>query len=384
MKIALGMIAKSINSDVEILRFVENAERNGHKLDCVIAVYALRLDPRVEDSIRKKIPFFPININNPDYCLNRFRERGISGKTTRMLLECPVQTTRGVLPYGFNRTVAVVDAIVREVDVLFFVDSDVAPAVLKETEEGLYIEDVDFFGEHLNHINNGSQVTTGEYSGYNILPCAHFDGMDDLLAGVQKSDMLEYWQTSDTHRCLATEPQERIPKPCTKILGGNVAISTSSFSILPTFFSSYYMVDDELFLCRGEDTVLGLEIARNGIVCTDIGLNPLHDTYSRFPDEPDLRGDPSVQERFYYACTGWVGRNPFLNYLRGTDKQSVRESQREHLERGLSALSEYTSFPKYNSVIRNFDVSWDNLERYVSEYNQVLEAWDEFRKAFLA
>jgi len=380
MKIALGMIVKSLDSDAEILRFLDNAEKYGHKLECVITAYALKLDPRVENNINKRIPFYPVNINDPRYCLEEFRRRGISETTTKTLLKCPVDTSRGVVPYGFNRMIVTIEAILRGADILFFVDSDVVPSVLKKTKDGLAIEDVDFFGAHLEHIKAGAQVTTGEYSGYNILPPATFEGMEDLLKGLQKADMNRYWQNSGDHRCLALQPDEITPKPCTKILGGNTAIKTTSFSTLPPFFSSHYMLDGEMYLCRGEDTVLGLEIGRSGMICTDIGLNPLHDTYSTYPAEPDLRGDPVVQGRFYYACTGWVGRNPFLNYLHDKDLKSVRESQRDSLERGLGALSAYASYPRYKTVIRNFDESWDNLGRYINEYEQVLEAWEEFRK----
>ena len=380
MKIALGMIVKSLDSDAEILRFLDNAEKYGHKLECVITAYALKLDPRVENNINKRIPFYPVNINDPRYCLEEFRRRGISETTTKTLLNCPVDTSRGVVPYGFNRMIVTIEAILRGADILFFVDSDVVPSVLKKTKDGLAIEDVDFFGAHLEHIKAGAQVTTGEYSGYNILPPATFEGMEDLLKGLQKADMNRYWQNSGDHRCLALQPDEITPKPCTKILGGNTAIKTTSFSTLPPFFSSHYMLDGEMYLCRGEDTVLGLEIGRSGMICTDIGLNPLHDTYSTYPAEPDLRGDPVVQGRFYYACTGWVGRNPFLNYLHDKDLKSVRESQRDSLERGLGALSAYASYPRYKTVIRNFDESWDNLGRYINEYEQVLEAWEEFRK----
>jgi len=380
MKTALGMIIRSLDSDAELLRFVENAERHGRKLDCVIAAYTLRLDPQVEQSLKRKIPFFAIDINNPAYCREELRRRGASEGTVRTLLDCPVDTRRGIVPYGFNRTVVTVEAILRGMDVLFFVDSDVVPSVLVQTPEGLAIEDADFFGAHLEHIGAGAAVTTGEYSGYNILPPATFDGMDDLLHGLQKADMLEYWRSSHTHRCLTVQAHERVSKPCTKILGGNTAIRLSAFSALPPFFSSFYSLDDELFLCRGEDTVLGLEIERSGIVCTDIGFNPLHDTYSGFPSEPNLREDPAIQERFYYACTGWVGRNPFLNQMRGADLQVVRESQRERLEKGLSALAAYTANEGFHSVLRNFDESWNSVGRYLSEYNQVLEAWEEFRR----
>ena len=383
MRIALGMIVRSLDSDTELLRFIDNAQKHGHKLDCVIVAYALRLDPRVEQSINERVPFFPININDPGYAREEFRRRGISTKAAMALLQCPVDTSRGIVPYGFNRTAVVIEAILREIDVLFFVDSDIAPTVLVQTEVGLKTEDVDFFGAHLKYISTGAQITTSEYSGYNILPPAVFDGMEDLLEGLQKADMLDYWKSSDIHKCLAIQPPEPEIKPCTKILGGNIAIKTGAFKVLPPFFSSYYMSSGEMFLCRGEDTVLGLEIRKSRIVCTDIGLNPLHDTYYTHPHEPDLQKDPEVQRRFYYACTGWVGRNPFLNYLHDADTDQVREYQRERLVSGLGALSDYTSNPKFHSVITNFDESWGSLGRYINEYEQVLEAWQEIRKKAL-
>jgi hypothetical protein len=294
------------------------------------------------------------------------------------MLECPVDTKRGLVPYGFNRTIVVMEAILRGVDILFFVDSDIYPKVLVMTPGGPVLEEADLFGAHLEHLRSGSQITTSEYSGYNILPHAYFDGMEDLLAGVQKAEMLEFWQSSPTHRCLMFQSPVREPKPSKKILGGNVAIDLSAFSELPPFFSSHYTLEDELFLCRGEDTVLGVGIEISGIVCTDVAFNPLHDTYKDYPAEPNLRGDPEVQDRFYYACTGWVGRNPFLNHMLGNDLQSTREYQRGCLERGLRALAGYTANPRFFNVLKNFNASWDDLERYVSEYERTLEAWGEF------
>ena len=380
MRVALGMIIRSIESEDEIMRFVNNAEMHGHKLECVIAAYTQCIEPDVERSINDKIPFFAVDINNPAYCLDKFKQSGLSDTAAQTLLKCPIDTKGGLVPYGHNRTIVVLEAIFRGLDVLFFVDSDVYPTVLTMTPDGVEPEEVDFFGAHLEHLGNGSQVTTGEYSGYNILPPALFDGMEDLLIGLQKEDMLEYWQNSQAHKCLALQQAKREVKTCCKILGGNTAIKISAFRDLPPFFSSYYASEGEMFLCRGEDTVLGLEISKKGVACTDVGLNPLHDTYKDYPAEPNLRDDPAAQNRFYYACTGWMGRNPFLNYIKGNDLPSARENQRAHLVRGLRALSDYTQNPRYCSALRNFDVSWDSLGRYINEYERVLEAWNELRK----
>ena len=379
MKIALGMIIRSLDSDMELMGFIENAEKFGHKLDCVIVAYTHQHDPEIERKISDKIPFYAVDIKNPQYSREKMRHLGISDETARVLLECPVDTRGGLVPYGFNRMMVVMEAILRGIDTLFFVDSDVYSKVLKRDADGqIFEEEVDFFGAHLEHLNSGSEVTTGEYSGYNILPHASFDGMDAFLAGVQKSNMLEYWSTSESHRCLVVQADNVEAAPCKKILGGNMAMKLSTFAKLPPFFSSYYMHDGELFLCRGEDTVLGQEIAQGGITCMDIGLNPLHDTYKEYPKEPDLQGDVMVQSRFYFACTGWVGRNPFFNHILGNDIRATREYQRENLERGLRALADYTSNPKFIGVINNFDASWNSLGRYINEFECVTEAWQKF------
>ena len=378
MKVALGMIVKSIDSEVELMNFIENASKYGQKLDCVIAAYTHNLDPRVEQIISNHLPFYTVDIKKPHYCIEQMRHRGIPDDAARTLYECPVDLERGMVPYGFNRMFVVMEAILRGIDTLCFVDSDVYPYVLKRTPKGTVSEEIDFFGAHLKHLNTGADVTTGEYSGYNILPPAKFDGMEDLLDGVQKSSMREYWQKSETHRSLVFQPDSTEAKPCNKVLGGNTAIKLSSFAKLPPFFSSHYILDDEMFLCRGEDTTLGLAIEKTGITCMDIGLHPLHDTYKDYPTEPDLQNNPGVQERFYYACTGWVGRNPFFNYMLGNDLQSTKEKQRISLERGLHALSKYTSNPKFKNVLRNFDVSWDNADRYINEFERTCEAWNAF------
>jgi len=73
-----------------------------------------------------------------------------------------------------------------------------------------------------------------------------------------------------------------------------------------------------------------------------------------------------------------VGRNPLFNYVLGNDLQEVREYQRPYLEKGLRSLAEYTANPRYNEVLKNFDVSWDSAGRYIDEFNRVSEAWNSF------
>lgn len=378
LKIALGTIVRSLDDSAPLLSFVDNALMHGHKLDCAIVAYTDKLCPQAVHDITKKIPLFAVNINSPEFLSTQFRRLGLSAFATQELLNCPVDTARGLVPYGFNRNIVLLEALLRQIDILFFVDSDVLPIVLRKIDGEISTHEVDFFGAHLEFLRAGALITTGEYSGYNILPPARFDGMDDLLIGVQKEDMIEYWQSSEVHRSLVFQSESAQAKPCTKILGGNTAFKLEAFSSLPPFFSSHYTVKSEMFLSRGEDTLLGVAVAKSEIPCIDICLNPLHDTYKNFPVEPNLRSDRDTQDRFYYAIAGWVGRNPFYNYLLRKDFLESKELQREHFVRGIVALAKYTLNIKFNTLIDNFDESWSSLDRYVSEYEKVVLAWETF------
>jgi len=172
VKKALGMIIKSLDSETELMGFIENAEKYGHKLDCVIVAYTIQHDLKIEHNISKKLPLYVIDIKNPQYCREQMLKRGISNSTMKVLSECPTDTKSGLVPYGFNRMMVVMEAILRGMDTLFFIDSDVYPKVLKKKQNEIVLEEIDFFGAHLEHLNTGSMVTTGEYSGYNILPPA--------------------------------------------------------------------------------------------------------------------------------------------------------------------------------------------------------------------
>ena len=380
MKIALGMIVRELTCAEKLKSFIKNASTYGHTLDCLIVAHTREHDPKIEQELREKATLYTVNVKNPKFCKEQMQKLGVPEKAQQTLLNCPIDTKKGLVPYGHNRMIVVMEAILRGADILIFVDSDVTAKVLKKTPEGAILEEVDFFGEHLKHLKNGIDVTTGEYSGYNILPPASFDGMSDYLYGVKKGNMLEFWQNSNEHRSIVYQPSEVIASPSNKILGGNLAIRLSAFAKLPPFFSSHYTVDDEMYLCRGEDTVLGFEIAALGTTCMDIGIYPLHDTYDNYPVEPNLKNDVRVQERLFYASTGWVGRNPFFNYILGKDPQDTREFQRKHLEKGLNSLVKYTSNPMYHRVLECFDTSWNSLNRYISEFENVTEAWEQFKK----
>ena len=114
--------------------------------------------------------------------------------------------------------------------------------MLRKTPDGaVQSEEIDFIGAHLHGLSLGADVTSSDYSGYNILPPASFDGMKDLLWGLHKESMADFWQNSEAHRGLVIqEDQNAEPQPTTKVLGGNLGIRMSALTTLPPFFSPYY------------------------------------------------------------------------------------------------------------------------------------------------
>lgn len=378
MRTAIGMITKRLDSSNTLLKFLENAEKYGHKIDSAIVTYSNGIDARFAAAVNEKTSLSAIDIYRPEFSIEQFKHRGISRSAADTLLVCPFPGGDGLAPYGFNRNLVLIEAILKNIDLLFFVDSDVCPSVLVKEGGAFVLKETDFFGSHLKHLNAGAKVTTSEYSGYSILPPARFDGMDDLLLGLQKDSMLQFWKSSASHKCLVEQRQKDNCPSATKILGGNVGLDLHAFSVLPPFFSSYYEADGEYYLSRGEDTVLSLVMGRNGISCTDVQTDIFHNTYGNYPATPDLKNDAATQKRFFYACTGWIGRNPFYNYVLGNDLREAREYQRQHLAVGAPALSGYTSNPCFKTLLHTFDASWNNLPRYIVEYKRLLESWSEF------
>ena len=379
MRIALGMITRALNSAAPLLRFIESAEKYGHTLDAVIATHSLGLCPRAAAEISEKAPFYAIDLQDPLPRIRQLKRLGVSESSAAALVNCPDTKGCGLVPYGINRNAVIIEALLKEVDIIVFADTDVYPYVITMKDGQPFLEEIDFFGCHLKYLSAGSQITTSEYSGFNILPPAEFEGMDNLLLGLRKGEMRDFWKGSMDHHCLITQPQSVSPCSCTKVLGGNAGFWLSAFSALPPFFSSFYTDGEEFFLARGEDTGLSPSIIPSNTVCTDIKTYIYHDTYDGFINAPDLKNDVVTQKRFYYACTGWIGRNPFISALLREDERETRDFQRAHLSVGSTSLADYTSNPIFNTLVEKFDISWDSIERYKGEYERVQEAWSEFK-----
>lgn len=377
MQISLGIVVQNLKSQSPILEFLQNASKFGHSVHSVIIGYTNSCNPKVVHSLEEYAYIHPVPLNRNNLLYQSLKNLDMQNDSIDELLFSEPLDKTGSTPYGFTRNAIVMEAMLLGSDVLFFVDYDVYPYVLRNNGQGIVLQEVDFFGNHLKGLVKGAVISTGGYSGYNTLPPASFKGMEDILLAVQREEESDYWRNSYLHGGLVTQNTFlREPKPTDKVTGGNMAISLSGFQNMKPFFTPYYFVNDILYSSRGEDKFIAIHNAKK--LFLDIGMPIFHNTYHSYPQKPNLQNDPRVQQRFFVSCTGWIGRNPFYNWLKGEDIKLMRERQMFHLQKGLPGLIRYTKNPVYKTLTDALDTSYNNLDTTIVQYKKLCEAWGEF------
>jgi hypothetical protein len=379
------MITRSFNTLEPIEDFLNNAAKHGHDVYSVVIGYSFSCNFNLIEVLRKRVNVFTVKINEANLMKQNLRNIGVSNAAIGTLLDVPTLESSGLVPYGINRNHVVIKAMLTGSDVLIFIDTDVYPRALVMDEEGIEDRDLDFIGSHLNYLEDEEvAVTTSDYSGFYIIPPMHFEGMKELFAGLQKEAAYDYLLNHDKHNCLVvTKESEHNPFVSNKILGGNVAIKLEVFKKLLPFFSTVYEVNGTEYLSRGEDTLLGLELNKAPKTkCVDIDTRIFHNTYGNYPIVPDILEDNNIKNRFYYACMGWIGRNPFLNYINGDNLEEIQKIQYENLLIGAPAAAEYFNDDRFLELPEALLASYKQSDRVIEEYHLLAKSWREFINKF--
>jgi len=380
VKISIGVITKDFNSLEPIDEFLENALKHNHKIYSVIIVYSHGCDFQLIESLREKVKVFLVKINDVPEIKERLIKKGLSTENIEILLSCPTLKKYGKVPYGLNRNYALIKALSSGSEALVFIDTDVYPRVLVIEDDEVKEKEIDFIGRHLEYLKKEEVIiTTSDYSGYYIIPPMSFTGMKELFIGLQKEGAYEFLRNSDNHNCLTLDNnKKRKIFETDKILGGNVAIKLSALKELPPFFSTVYNVNGEYVLSRGEDTLLGIKLKKSKKKCIDIDTKIFHNTFGNYPEIPDIKKDKSIKDRFYYTCLGWIGRNPFLNWLKNEDVEEVKKRQKKNIIIGSKAVASYLNDERFLILPQALEISYHNLERVISEYKNTMRAWNDF------
>jgi len=380
VKISIAVITKDFISLEPVDEFLENATKYNHKIYSIIIVYSHDCDFRLVESLTKKVKVFLVKINDAPEIKEQLIKMGLSKENIEILINCSALKKHGLVPYGLNRNYALIRALLSGSEALVFIDTDVYPRVLIKENNEVKEKEIDFIGRHLEYLGEEEVIiTTSDYSGYYIIPPMSFTGMKELLIGLQKEKAYEFLKNFDEHDCLNLDnDKNRKVFETNKILGGNVAIKLSALKDLPPFFSTVYNVDSENVLSRGEDTILGIKLKKSDKKCIDIDTKIFHNTFGNYPEIPDIKRDDSIRDRFYYTCLGWIGRNPFLNWLKREDLEEVKNRQRENIIIGSKAVASYLNDERFLILPEALETSYRNLGRVINEYKNTMMAWNDF------
>jgi len=383
MNVSFGMITRSFNTLDPIEDFLDNASKHGQKVYSVVIGYSFNCNYELVEALRKRVNVFTVKINEANFMRQEMRAMGISTKTISTLLDVPSLERSNLVPYGINRNHVVMKSMLTGSDVLIFIDTDVYPRLLVNKDGETYEQDIDFVGRHMAYLKDEEvAVTTSDYSGFYIIPPMKFDGMKELFAGLQKENVYTYLMNHDEHHCLAyANEEERAPFITNKILGGNVAIKLDVFKKILPFFSTVYEVNGMEYLTRGEDTLLGLELNKAPRTkCIDIDTRIFHNTFNNYPMVPDVLEDQNIKSRFFYACMGWIGRNPFMNHINGADLDAMRDEQYANLLIGAPKAAVYFNDARFLQLPEALLASYEQASRVVDEYHELSRSWREFIK----
>jgi hypothetical protein len=390
------MITKDLLTEEPLDQFLDNADKFGHKVDGIVIAYADKCDEEVVKSLRSRCDVHLVKIRKSMELNQHLIELGMSREEIIPLLGDIDQPSDGRASYGMSRNHVIIESMLRGYDILVFIDTDVYPEVVikgqdliaddhlsirKTRLDDVFIQEVDFLGSHLKYLNEQDVlVSTSDYTGYYIIPPMQFYGMQNLFYGLKKETAYNYIMESIHHHCLVTDHGLRRQSFRTdKVLGGNVAIKLRLFEDIVPFFSSTFSVEGSKYLTRGEDTVLAMQMKKNDAYkFIDIDTKIFHNTYSHFPTIPDIVKDDAIKDRFFYACMGWIGRNPFLNYLEGLDVKSAYAIEHEHLLKGSKAIAKHLNDERFLLLPRAHDIAYENLDNMKKEFEAFQTSWNEF------
>ncbi len=383
-KTAFGIITRELKEASPLIDFLENAKKFGHRIDKFIIGYQISFDPEIIKWLEKYCEVILVQRGNYPFLENSLKKIGFSNREVEILLATPFLNKYGMVAYGTSRNYNLLTAIFSDIHYLYFFDTDIFPKILNRNEKNDYFfEEIDFVGSHLKYLkqNEDVVVTTSDYTGYYIIPRMDFPGLKELLIGVQKENSFDYITSIDTP-VIQEKCQQNI-RPTNKILGGNLALDLSKLDMISPFFSTTLVIDDECIKGRGEDTLFGPLINKSHGRCLDIDLLIFHNCFGDFPHKPEISKQKNI-DRFYYACMGWIIRNPFYNWLHSDyigDLDKVDTNERlAALKIGSKIAAVFFKDKRFLKLPRAFEMAYAKLEKDVENFYRLFEVWEKMKR----
>lgn len=391
--VALGCIARYIDSPEPYLEFVKNARERGHEVDTLVLAVSRSLDLAAASELAETVRVEIVQVGQEDDLPADLAEVGADPEDIALVLDWSVLRDHGLVPYAAPRNAVVLRALLAGDDVLIFFDHNMRPVELAGdpmTPEGMWFRTVDFAGAHLDGIRGGALITTGAYSGYDAFPPVTLESLRDLLHGIGREEIYEVVARDDEDAGLHLAPETPPPsRPTHQAWGGNLALDLRRVEDLPAFYSGWNRLGEQVVLARGEDTLLGAAAVEAGVVPVDIGLRLFLDPHDTFPHRPAL-DHPVLIDRLYWNCLGWVARLPLLDRVRSNaglldwSLDDLQASRRLGLQTGAEELAAALSDQRFLDLPTFFDLVYLRAERAMETYRRVQEAWARVVEAVIS
>jgi hypothetical protein len=389
-RVALGCIARYIESPEPYQEFIQNIQEFGHHVDLLIVSLTGTADWAVVSDLNDQLRIEIVEIGEEQDLPEDLMAAGAHGADVAQLLDTSTLAAHDLVSYCTQRNAVLLRALLSKIDLVVFFDPTMRPYELvgaPQERSGRALRPVDFLGPHLEALQAGAAVTTGGYSGYDSLPPMQFGALRDLLHGIGREDAYSVVSAEGALAGLHLAPEvPPEPKPAIQAFAGNLGLDLRLAEQLPPFFSRAYRRGDEVVLTRGEDTLLAAAAVRAQIGCTDVGTRVFLDPSGTFPYPPDLRR-PQFLDMLYWNCLGWIARLPLLDSVRHASGlldwslDELQSSRRLALQQGARELAAMVGDNRFYDLPTFFDLVSMKLHRTTTSYQSARHAWQSIVRA---
>lgn len=295
--------------------------------------------------------------------------------------------------YAAMRNAVLYAAVKRHIDYLLFLDDDEYPLAVTKTGSAAIWSGQHLLADHLYAIPN-ADITNGLHCGYiSPIPSIQFDDRltetdfrmfieaisNDIInwekiSRVMRQGGVTYADTSILKNKTVTEVPEI--NRCKFISGSNLCINLTNASRVFPFYNPPG--------ARGEDTFLSTCLTDRKVL--RLPSYAFHNGFSTYnyllsgvlPTElvPITAASPTIVERFFRACVGWVRYKPLLLYItRRSEYNDLILEMRRNLNQVLPKIAAYFHVRKFTKIMDELDEYDQKVKLHYEQFMNNQTIW---------
>jgi len=392
--------AGRLNVKKVIRAFIENALIWGHDpkmFSIYLAIDTNFQNTRVED-FRLDEDFEKI-VNKVVYISEKDRENLAEEIISKSNVSREIVETLFVgAGYSKQRNSVLLWALRDRNDYAIYVDDDESPFVpIKDADDNLRWENLDFFGPHIKELSSGTDITRGPYLGYQSPVPSDFekDVPEDIRVKLGESlhwgsDVITKYSFFNLMNQIKYLPEEELKNPSRpfvveeghlgkQIYAGNMGINLRSVRMgkIPIFYTPPH--------ARGEDTIFALQLGK--IVVKEVASYIFHDPFGIYSSIFDgefpeiLKNIPltsNSKQRFAKALMGWLMYAPILISM--TSKNEVEKIERigkmlETIGEPANQLADLFDIPELRDCKNILRKYYEDVDSHSKNLEEIQKEW---------